>query len=707
MQRIRARQRTGGTPRPPRTLAAKLYGNLAVLGLGVLAAAAQEAPAPEAPASHAGSNGLLDKSIEDLMKMELPQVEGASKFKQRVSDAPASVTVVTSDEIKLYGHKSMADVLRSVRGSFVSYDRNYNYLGLRGFNRPGDFNGRVLILVDGHRINENIFDGALIDNGFIPDIDLVDRVEVIRGPSSSLYGSSAFFGVVNIITKRGRDFQPIEVSVEAGSNEYLKGRFTVGQVLTNGVELMASGTFYDRGGEDKLYFFEFDDPSSNNGIANNRDYARAYNFLSTVSYSDFTLQGAYTYREKGIPTGSYGTVFNHPDARSVDEEGYVDLKFQRQINPNWDVLARANFNYYHFDQLYPLPTTNPPPNDVIVNKDDVDGQWAGGEIQSSWRLLDKHRLILGTEYRENFRQDQLNYNLTAPRDEVAIERNSRNWAFYGQAELALWTTNVVLNAGLRYDHYSDFGDSVNPRTALILHPWQQTTFKLLYGEAFRAPSAFEAYFDSPSFKANPDLQPETIRTYELVYEQELPHHLWFTAAAYRYEIQDLITQTSDPLDGRNVFLNLDEVEANGLELELDGRFPCGARARLSYALQRTEDAQTGAELSNSPQHLAKLNLAVPILKDKVFLGIETQYSSSVTTLTGNEVDSYWLVNATLFSQKIVKGLEASVSVYNIFNEKYGYPGASEHLQALTVPGRTLDVIQQDGRSFRFKFTYRF
>ena len=146
---------------------------------------------------------LADLSIEQLMEIPVETVYGASKYEQKVTQAPSSITIVTADEIKKFGYRTLADVLRGVRGLYVSDDRNYSYLGLRGFLRPGDYNTRILMMIDGHRMNDNVYDGAYFSREAMLDVDLIDRVEVIRGPSSSIYGSSAFFGIVNVITKRG------------------------------------------------------------------------------------------------------------------------------------------------------------------------------------------------------------------------------------------------------------------------------------------------------------------------------------------------------------------------------------------------------------------------------------------------------------------------------------------------------------------------
>ena len=145
---------------------------------------------------------LTDLKLEDLMEIEVDTVYGASKFEQKVTEAPAAVNIVTSSDIKRYGYRTLADIIRSIRGFYTTYDRDYYYLGMRGFSRPGDYNTRFLLLVDGHRINDNIYNTAFIGTEFPIDVDLIDRVEVIRGPSSSIYGTNAFMGVINVMTKK-------------------------------------------------------------------------------------------------------------------------------------------------------------------------------------------------------------------------------------------------------------------------------------------------------------------------------------------------------------------------------------------------------------------------------------------------------------------------------------------------------------------------
>ena len=180
-------------------------------------------------------------SLEQVMSVEIPSVVGASRFAQQVVDAPATVTIVTSDEIERFGYRTLADILRGVRGFYVNYDRNYSYVGSRGFLRPGDYNSRILLLIDGHRVNDNIYDSATIGTDFPIDLELIDRVEIVRGPSSSLYGTSAFFAVVSVTTRRGTTAHS-EADLAAGSQTALEARVAVARRFARAGEVQFSAT---------------------------------------------------------------------------------------------------------------------------------------------------------------------------------------------------------------------------------------------------------------------------------------------------------------------------------------------------------------------------------------------------------------------------------------------------------------------------------
>src|ERR1039457_2134288 len=242
---------------------------------------------------------LGDLSLETLMQMEVPVVSSASKFLQKATAAPASVTVISAEEIQRYGYRTLADVLQSAPGFNISYDRNYAYLGSRGISL-GDFNSRTLLLVDGHRVNNNLTDGAYIDTSFILDMDLVDRVEIIRGPSAVLYGNNAFFGVINVITRTGAQLNGGEVSGGYGSFDSYKARVSYGKLYANGLQFLLSGTYFDRAGNSKLFYHEFGwlGQNINNGIAQSMDADKSGSLFGSLAYGDFTLEGAFNHLEK-------------------------------------------------------------------------------------------------------------------------------------------------------------------------------------------------------------------------------------------------------------------------------------------------------------------------------------------------------------------------------------------------------------------------
>jgi outer membrane receptor for ferrienterochelin and colicin len=654
-----------------------------------LAAAALLVPGPVGAEETTAQAGYGE---EAMLFQEIPSVFGASKYEQKVTEAPSSVSIITSSEIKKYGYRTLADILRSVRGFYITYDRNYSYIGVRGFGRPGDYNSRVLLLVDGHRTNDNVYDQAMVGTEGIIDVDLIDRVEVIRGPGSSLYGSNAFFAVINVITKRGRDLKGAELSGAAGSFNATTGRATFGDRYQNGLEAIISGTGYDSKGVPRLYYGEYNDPSTNDGNADYTDYDRSGSFFTKASYRDFTFEGAYSSRTKGIPTGSFGTDFNDPGNKTDDTRGYLDLKYEHDLGGQADLTARAYFDYYRYAGNYLY--------DGVANVDLGSGNWWGSEIKYSTKLFESHRLIAGAEFQDNIRQDQLNYDADPYFLYLDDRRDSQVWAAYLQDEFTI-TRNMLVNAGVRYDHYDTFGGTTNPRLAFIYSPLEKSTFKLLYGSAFRSPNDYELYYASPSsdppMVSNPDLKPEKIKTYEFVYEQYLGDGLRMTADGYYYRINDLIDQTTDDA-GNSVFSNVEEVDARGVELELDNKWSNGVDGRVSYTLQRAEDKETGQPLSNSPEQMAKLNLTVPLVKDKVFAGIEEQYLSRRMSLGGDYAGGFALTNLTLFTQRIINRLELSASLYNLFDKKYGDPVSTDLAQ---------NILAQDGRTYRVKLTFAF
>jgi iron complex outermembrane receptor protein len=255
-----------------------------------------------------------------------------------------------------------------------------------------------------------------------------------------------------------------------------------------------------------------------------------------------------------------------------------------------------------------------------------------------------------------------------------------------------------VNLGLRYDRYSTFGGTTNPRAALIYTPWAKTTFKLLYGQSFRAPNSFELYYDAPGNEPNASLKPETVKTMEIVWEQYFADHFRMTVSGFYYPIRSLISEQVDLSNGNAFFANAGSLNIRGMDFELGRRLPAGLQGTVSYSFQDASDPNTGLPVTDSPRHLVQASLTVPVIKQKLFASMDLQYVSKRATLLGVYAPAYVVPNVTLFSRNLRKGWDISAGLYNIFNEKFGDPGGD---------GLAEDIIYQDGRNFRVKVGYRF
>jgi outer membrane receptor for ferrienterochelin and colicins len=616
-------------------------------------------------------------------------VYGASKYEQKTSEAPAFVTIITADEIRKYGYRTMADVIESVPGFFMTYDRNYSYIGVRGFRRPGDYDTRILILINGHRLNDNVYDSVSTGTTFPIDVDLIEKVEVIRGPGSALYGGNALLAVINVITKNAKTLKGVEVSGEVASFDTMKERISYGKNFDETHNLLVSATSYKSDGP-TLHFKEFDTPATHNGNVSNDD-DKFYNLFCTATAGDFSFLATYLPREKGIPTASYDTVFGDSRTRTNDDVTLVGLEYKHDFTDDFAVKGRVSYHNYNYDGAYVYDN-----NGLYVNKDHARGRWWESELQFIAKPIENHKLTWGIEDRYNTTQDQKNWDSAVYLDD---RRHSNNWGVYIQDEWKIFDKWTFIG-GLRHDEYEIFGGTTNPRLAIIYQHSDATTLKLLYGGAFRAPNMYELYYNDSGVttKAPDSLVPETIQTYEAVLEQKLNKNLSTTISAFHYAMDDVIDQYLDPSDDLLVFRNLKEVKTNGITGALTGRWENGLKGMASYTFVEARDGQTNEILVDSPKHLAKFNVISPVIKDNLFAGLEVLYTSRAKTLTNNYADGFWITNLTLTYENIVKGLELSVSVYNLFDVDYGYPGGTEHRQ---------DIIEQDGRSFRVKLTYRF
>ena len=636
-------------------------------------------------------------ALEQLMNTEVTTVTGASKYRQELTDAPASVSIVTSDDIRKGGYRTLAEVLNSVRGFYTTYNRTYSFVGLRGFSPLGDYGTRLLVLVDGHRLNDAVYEQAPVGSDFPVDIDLIDRIEIIRGPGSSLYGTNAFLGVINVITRSGVDYKGGELSTSGGSFNTWTGRVTGGGKSPDGIDLLVSASIRDSAGRQRIFFPEYS--ATNNGIAQGLDNEKNWDLLSKLSWRDVSLLVLHQNRDKNDPTASYGSIFNDTGERTSDRHTLAGLSYDGHFGST-ALNARLVYNRYEYDGDYPQENTGV----RTLNRDVMVAEWIGSDVYAS-REFGNHLVTLGMEHRWQFTEHQRNFNVS-PFPSTLLDDNHKNvvQGYYLQDAYHI-LNSLILNAGLRYDHYDNLGGTTNPRLALIWKPLNSTVLRLSYGEAFRAPNAYEQYYgDNVYQKGNHVLKPEKVQTLELGWEQFIGNHFKTTATGYFTRINNLLSQTVDPSDGMLVFMNQGTLETKGIELQGEGKLENGLGGRLSYCYQDTKRTGVDQVLTNSPTSVAKVSVTTPLPLKRSFATVETLYSSARLNAAGEKVAGAAFVNVTLLNRDLLKGLDLSASLYNLFDTRLAMPASSDQTNSL---GENLRSIPLDGINFRIKATYRF
>jgi len=645
------------------------------------------AAAPAAPASAGEQTDLASMPLEALMQVK---VSTASLFSQSVADAPAAVVVLTAADIKAFGWRTLADALGSLPGLYTTYDRTYSYLGARGFQRPGDYNSRFLLLIDGMRINDSVYDQAPIGDDFPIDMDLVERIEYVPGPGSAIYGANAIFGVVNVVTKKGSDIDGAQVATSVGSFGEKRARATYGWHGSSGADLVLSATSYDRSGQ-SLYYPEFDTPDQNNGVAQNLDYDRAQQLFAKFAYAGFRISAGYGNRTKGMPTAPYDAVFNTPQS-TTDTHSFIDATYSRALTSGLEIASEVYWQRYDYSSA---GTFGDPP---LSNLDGDKAIWYGADVHATITYIPRNKLVVGVSAMRDARRNQFNYN-TDPYQLVLDDRRSSNSVgVYAEDEIQLpW--RFALNAGLRVDRESVSGTTASPRLALNYKPTNADTFKLIYGLAYRAPNAYELYYTVPppgGQSGNPSLRAEHITTTEFVYDRALGQNAHATVSLFRYDVRNLITETLDP-SGNYVFENTNRVQARGVEIAYEQDVASVAKIRASYSWQLAHDGDTGAALQNSPRHLGKINLTVPLFHNAARIGAEMRCASARLALAGSAA-GYCLANVSVGSERLVPHADVSFSVYNLTDKRFADPAG---------PNFTQNAIPQQNRTFLLKLVYGF
>jgi outer membrane receptor for ferrienterochelin and colicin len=646
---------------------------------------------------------------EQLTRTE--QVQAASRETESVEDAPTSVTVISRREILAFGYPTIAEAVRGVRGMYVWNDHSYESVGVRGLGRLGSYTNRELVLADGHPTNDDWLGSAYVGYDGRTDLADLERIEVVRGPGSVLYGTNAFSGVINLVTRYQGEKPGAEAGISAVGSSVGRARYRAQARLGRDGGIWTSVSGAHGSGEDLTFPELAGQGGSTTGESNGADGFNAGTLQGRVWWRWLTAQWFYHSHDKALPTGEFQTLLGDPATHQTDQRGFLEARAEPVLSKYVKLETRVHWNLYKFRGQYARA-----PADGGIERDRFDGAWAGAEQRVVLTPLERLRFTLGAEGQYHYRvetsaRDDSGYFLD---DGKGGGRTYQVGALYALAD-AQPTERVRLSGGVRLDGYSTFGSSVNPRAAVVVRPYERGNLKIMGGKAFRAPSIYELYYNDGGTTqvASPGLAPESIYSFEIEHAHRFTPTLIGSVAVYTNYVKDLIQSAgagteSDPVH----YVNAGSPMASlGAEFELRREWRQGFMLAVTYAYQHSlylastsfsdfvglnKDPAT-RNVANSPEHLASLKAAAPLISRDLTMATRL-------TFEGARYDRYESVNdppqgvtspavlwdLILSGEQDRYGLRYSVGAYNVTDWRYSLPVSNEFSQR---------TIAQRGRTF--------
>jgi outer membrane receptor protein involved in Fe transport len=634
--------------------------------------------------------------LEASLRPEEPEVVGATRTAQRLGDAPASVSLVAGDEISALGYETVAEALRGVRGLYATDDRNYAATGIRGFSPVRDYTTRVLVTRDGHVLNDDWVGAGFVGRDFAVDLEDVERIEVVRGPGSAYYGPGAFFGVVNVVTVPPGKGSAAEMGAAATSTGGTRAHARTRLTLFSDLSLSASGGVSYSQGQSFEYPAFKDTPSA--GFVTDSDGEDAQHLSLRFRAGDLSLDAGWNRRAKDVPTASYSTVFDprhfaltgNVITRTLDTRTFVDGRFARTVGgARLELILTYDRSFYDGRWPYAADGTTP----AYLLYDYGITQWGGGEARLTLAMPGRQSVTMGlSAARHEVRQGAKGPSV------FEDERDFTTGSLY-LVDSITPSSRLALNLGVRLDRAGPRGDhSLTPRAAAILRAYEGGTTKLIFGRAFRAPSAYELYYNDgeETQKAALVLDPETVWTAELEHTHALDDRTYVVASLFGNHAQHLVQLVTDPSDKLFVFRNSSgRAQSVGAELEAKRTWRSGAwiLGALSYAYLRSDDE---ADRINSAPLTGLLKAYLPASSGRAGLASELVYNAPRRDREGGLTDTMLLVNLVASGRVGTQHLRFRVGVYNLLDWDYSLPMGDEHVPL---------TLAQDGRSFLLHLAY--
>lgn len=524
------------------------------------------------PALGDDKSSLLALSLEELLDIK---VVTASKREESLLDAPGVVTVITAEDIKAFGARNLEDVLLrspSYR-SFDSYAFNATGASLRA-GATQHINNHVLYLVNGRPLRESQNGGRQTDINLLFPLSAIARIEIIRGPGSVLYGSNAFNGTINLITKDPASGVHGDVAMVVGENGYQRLEASGGVQNSSGLEASA---YINLLSEDGATITAYDDQRQ---LGSSELYRDGYFVKLDTSYRGFAAEVMVS--EVKLP--NIGGPFRWT---GLDEwrhfREYINLSYKHNFGDDWSSTAHYTRNHAGMD---------------VDTPQDAEFRSNGYlyELTVNGKINEQMDMVVGLV------RDRVEGDLDIRGGRYSNDRNS----VYGQLDYR-FTPNTKVTAGFQWNKPEGLDSHIAPRLALIHKFSDRWTIKTLYAEAYRSPFGTEIGFDSGFLQGNPELEPETIETYELQVNRTGDDST-LAATFYQSKSNDLIGRRR--IDNAAVFVNIDqEITYQGIELE--GRWFITPQLQLqgNASYQETEDDQGHSDIMIGSNEMIKLGLA--------------------------------------------------------------------------------------------------
>jgi iron complex outermembrane receptor protein len=674
----------------------------------------------------------------------------ATGQQQAISEAPAVATVITAREIEAMGASNLDQVLETVPGLHVALS-SYRFspiYSLRGIHT--DANPQVLMLVNGTPLTQLYFGDRGARN--VLPVSNISRVEVIRGPGSAVYGADAFSGVINVITKTREQIDGTELGVRAGSfntrEMWLLNGSRWGEVdVALSINLVKtdgdSGRVIDVDAQSLIDNTLQTAASNAPGEADTDE--RRVDLRIDLQWQHWKFS-AWNWRQDGGVGPGLAQALD-PGGEAKTNNFMFDLGFvNRDRFDHWEIEAKlsyADINTESEQTLFPAGTVLPLGEDGNINLISpvgiglfVDGLRGNPAVYEEHRRFDssafytgfsRHslRVAAGMSYVELHGEETKNYGPgvlepVLPQQVVGGELTSvtgspfnfipdeNRTVFYAslQDEWSI-AADWSLTLGVRYDHYSDFGSTVNPRAALVWNARQDLTAKFLYGRAFRAPSFAELFvINNPVALGNPDLDPETINTYEIAFDYRPTFDLRTGLNIYVYQIDDLIQFVPEE-GGSQQVQNTGGQSGHGFELEAEWSISDSVFLQAHYALQRSEYDDRGQDVGNAPQHQIYANVNWEFAPDWDVSGQAKWIAGRQRDAddTRDAIDDYTLASLVLRRSNIVNHLDVALVVDNLFAAEAYEPSLAQRgvPEGSLVPGD----FPLPGRGIYGKLEYKF